>query len=96
MPGCLKDELNVFLKGFLQAVFRNPARQLVQHPSLSETANEGETRYYTNENRTKLVTPTCLEDMFSQQSSFSCSQLFLVYGERQRVELCLTYYRFLV
>lgn len=63
MPGCLKDEPNVFLKGFLQAVFRNPAGQSVQHPSLREAANEGETKYYTNENRTKLVTPTCLEDV---------------------------------
>lgn len=53
-------------------------------------------RCYMNGNRTKLVTPTCSEDMFSLQSWFSCSKLFLVYGERQRVELCLTYYGSLV
>lgn len=96
MPRCLKDELSLFWKGFLQAVFRNPAGQSAQHPSLREAANGGETRYYVNKTRTKLVTPTGSRDVFSQQSWFSCSQLFLVYGERQRVKFCLTYYRFLV
>lgn len=96
MPRCLKDELSLFLEGFLQAVFRNPAGQSAQHSSLREAANEGETRYNMNKNRTKLVTPTGSGDMFSQQSWFSCSQLFLVYGERQRVKFCLTYHRFLV
>lgn len=96
MPRCLKDELSLFLKGFLQAVFRNPAGQSARHPSLREAANGGETRYYMNKNRTKLVTPTGSGDMFSQQSWFSCSQLFLLYGERQRVKFCLTYQRFLV
>lgn len=96
VPRCLKDELSLFLKGFLQAVFRNPAGQSARHPSLREAANGGESRYYVNKTRTKLVTPTGSGDMFSQQSWFSCSQLFLVHGERQRVKFCLTYYRFLV